>query len=146
MTKNWQQWKEQKLQEALPVGGYSPDKQIGGDPTVSVLTKLQKGLQGGVMPDGYVDLGVLSREFGLDQDEINILQQLKVVVQTPSHQGVNWSIDQNRFNSVFTQMSQGRSAMGYQQQQKPRPQPRLSPTGVPISGKAPGLPPQRRAV
>jgi len=100
---------KKKLTEGVPAG-WKPSARIGFDPLRSSLEKIVRGLKSGQLDQGYTDSGVIKTIFGLDDDELQRLKNLKLIGRDDSEDGYGWVINKERLASVYKQMSGGMSA------------------------------------
>ena len=101
------EWIEKRsITEGVPAG-WKPSASIGSDPLRSALEKIVRGLKAGHLDQGYTDSGVIKITFGLNDDELQRLKNIKLI--GPS-QDYGWDINKDRLSSVYKQISGGLSA------------------------------------
>jgi hypothetical protein len=86
----FQDWMERRILSESEFNNPMTTQNFGGNPFVSGLHKLQKGLQGGLVANGnYQGHSVLANQFGLSPEETQEMLRFNIIVRGQDGTNVN---------------------------------------------------------
>lgn len=86
----FREWSEKRDILESDINNSMSGQSLGGNPFISGLMKLQRGLQAGEVSGGYVGgYGVIGNKFGLSSEEMDEILKYKILVRGQDGMDIN---------------------------------------------------------